>query len=42
MQAMVLGAGLNIILDPIFIYTLKLGIAGAAWATLVSLAILHS
>lgn len=39
MQAMVLGAGLNIILDPIFIYTLKLGIAGAAWATLVSLAI---
>ena len=39
MQAMVLGAGLNIILDPIFIYTLGLGIAGAAWATLLSLAI---
>ncbi|AKB51342.1 Multi antimicrobial extrusion protein (Na(+)/drug antiporter), MATE family of MDR efflux pumps [Methanosarcina barkeri str. Wiesmoor] len=39
MQAMVLGAGLNIILDPIFIYTLDLGIAGAAWATLFSLAI---
>lgn len=39
MQAMVLGAGLNIILDPIFIYVLKLGIAGAAWATLFSLAV---
>lgn len=39
MQAMVLGAGLNIILDPIFIYTLGLGIAGAAWATLLSLAV---
>ena len=39
MQAMVLGAGLNIVLDPIFIYTLKLGIAGAAWATLFSLAV---
>jgi len=39
MQAMILGAGLNIILDPIFIYTLGLGIAGAAWATLLSLAI---
>ncbi len=39
MQAMVLGAVLNIILDPIFIYTLKLGIAGAAWATVLSLAV---
>lgn len=39
MQAMVLGAGLNIVLDPIFIYTLKMGIAGAAWATLLSLAV---
>jgi len=36
---MMLGAGLNIILDPIFIYTLGMGIAGAAWATLVSLAV---
>ena len=34
MQAMVVGGVLNIILDPIFIYTLKMGIAGAAWATL--------
>ena len=39
MKAMVLGAGLNIILDPIFIYTLGLGIAGAAWATVFSLAV---
>jgi putative MATE family efflux protein len=39
MQAMVLGAVLNIILDPIFIYTLKLGIAGAAWATVLSLTV---
>ncbi|HUV79605.1 MAG TPA: MATE family efflux transporter [Candidatus Bathyarchaeia archaeon] len=39
MYAMALGAGLNIILDPIFIYTLGMGIAGAAWATLLSLGI---
>ncbi|RZN15159.1 MAG: MATE family efflux transporter [Methanosarcinales archaeon] len=39
MYAMALGAGLNIILDPIFIYTFDLGIAGAAWATLLSLSI---
>lgn len=37
MWAMVIGSGLNIILDPIFIYKLNLGIAGAAWATLISL-----
>jgi len=39
MHAMVLGAVLNIVLDPIFIYTFKMGIAGAAWATLLSLAV---
>jgi putative MATE family efflux protein len=39
MYAMALGAGLNIILDPVFIYSFRLGVAGAAWATLVSLAI---
>ncbi len=39
MYVMMLGAGLNIILDPIFIYTLDMGIAGAAYATLVSLAV---
>ncbi|MDD4749782.1 MAG: MATE family efflux transporter, partial [Methanosarcinaceae archaeon] len=36
MLAMVLGSGLNLVLDPIFIYTLDMGIAGAAWATLIS------
>ena len=39
MYAMALGAGLNIILDPIFIYYFGLGVAGAAWATLISLAV---
>jgi putative MATE family efflux protein len=39
MYPMVFGAVLNIVLDPIFIYTFKMGIAGAAWATLLSLAI---
>lgn len=33
---MVAGSVLNIILDPIFIYVLDMGVAGAAWATLVS------
>ncbi len=37
MLAMALGAVINIALDPIFIYTLKLGVAGAAWATILSL-----
>jgi len=39
MIIMMLGAGLNIILDPIFIYLLKLGVVGAAWATMVSLCV---
>jgi putative MATE family efflux protein len=39
MQAMIIGGVLNIFLDPIFIYTLKMGIAGAAWATVLSIAI---
>jgi len=37
MYAMVAGAGLNIMLDPIFIYSLDLGVAGAAWATNLSM-----
>ncbi|MFC2160446.1 MATE family efflux transporter [Acidobacteriota bacterium] len=37
MYAMMLGAGLNIILDPIFIYVFDLGVSGAAWATMLSL-----
>jgi putative MATE family efflux protein len=39
MYAMMLGAGLNLVLDPIFIYTFRLGVAGAAWATMLSLSI---
>ncbi|MDI3482407.1 MAG: hypothetical protein PWQ88_278 [Candidatus Methanomethylophilaceae archaeon] len=34
-----LGSVLNVVLDPIFIYSLDMGIAGAAWATLVSFGI---
>ena len=37
MYAMILGSILNIILDPIFIYTMKMGVLGAAWATLLSM-----
>ncbi len=39
MHAMVLGMVLNIALDPIFIYTFGLGVAGAAWATLLSMSV---
>ena len=34
--AIAVTAVMNIILDPIFIYVLNLGIAGAAWATVIS------
>jgi putative MATE family efflux protein len=39
MYAMVIGSVLNIILDPIFIYVFDLGVAGAAWATMLSFTI---
>jgi putative MATE family efflux protein len=39
MYAMVLGAGLNIVLDPVFIYTFGLGVAGAAAATVLSMGV---
>lgn len=39
MYALALGSILNVFLDPIFIYTLNLGVAGAAWATILSFAI---
>jgi putative MATE family efflux protein len=39
MYAMAVSSVLNIILDPIFIYTLGLGVAGAAYATILSLAV---
>lgn len=35
MAAMLTGAIINIILDPVFIFGLKWGIAGAAWATAI-------
>lgn len=37
MYAMAASAVLNIVLDPILIYTLGMGIAGAAWATVISM-----
>jgi putative MATE family efflux protein len=37
MVAMLAGSLINIVLDPIFIYTLGLGVAGAAWATILSM-----
>lgn len=36
MLSIVTGAILNIILDPLFIFVFKMGIAGAAWATVIS------
>ena len=37
MYAMVGGAVLNMLLDPLFIYVLGFGVAGAAWATVLSM-----
>ena len=39
MIGMVLGIGSNIILDPVFIFVLDMGVAGAAWATVIGTAI---
>ena len=36
MFTMIIGATINIILDPIFIFVLNLGIKGAAYATVLS------
>lgn len=36
MLTVIIGAVLNLILDPIFIYALKMGVAGAALATVIS------
>lgn len=35
MIGMILGIGLNIVLDPIFILVFDMGVAGAAWATVI-------
>ena len=39
MLSTVIGATVNIVLDPIFIFTLEMGVAGAALATIISQAI---
>ena len=35
MLGMIIGSGINIVLDPIFISVLNMGIGGAAWATVI-------
>lgn len=39
MITVIIGAALNIILDPVFIYAFHMGVAGAAWATILSQAV---
>jgi putative MATE family efflux protein len=36
MQSVIIGAAVNIALDPVFIFVLNMGVAGAAWATVIS------
>ena len=36
MMAIIVGAVLNTVLDPIFIFVFQMGISGAAWATVIS------
>jgi Na+-driven multidrug efflux pump len=36
MISMILGAGLNMVLDPLFIFVFHWGVEGAAWATIIS------
>jgi putative MATE family efflux protein len=39
MISMIIGAGLNTVLDPIFIFVFHWGVKGAAWATIISQAV---
>lgn len=39
MVCMIIGFGLNLVLDPLFIFTFDMGIAGAAWATNIAMAV---
>lgn len=39
MNILLIGFGLNILLDPLFIFVFRMGIRGAAWATVISMAI---
>ncbi|MBP2133382.1 putative MATE family efflux protein [Methanomicrobium sp. W14] len=41
MYAMTISAVLNMVLDPVMIYWMNMGIAGAAWATLISIAMVN-
>lgn len=36
MKTLIISAGINLILDPLFIYYMNLGVSGAAWATVIS------
>ncbi|MBR1853299.1 MAG: MATE family efflux transporter [Lachnospiraceae bacterium] len=36
MTYMMIGAGINLVLDPIFLFVLHMGVAGAAWASVFS------
>lgn len=36
MWSVIIGAVLNIVLDPLFIFTFDMGVRGAAWATIIS------
>ncbi len=38
MMCMIVGFGTNLILDPIFIFALDMGVAGAGWATVIAMA----
>ena len=38
MSCMVVGFGVNLVLDPVFIFWLGMGVKGAAWATVVAMA----
>jgi putative MATE family efflux protein len=40
MYSMIISAGTNLVLDPIFIFGLGMGVKGAAWATVISMFVL--
>ena len=40
MYSMLISAGTNLILDPVFIFGLDMGVKGAAWATVISMFVL--